>query len=108
MQEERRKHPRYQIHQLIELSFGKEIYIGAHSIDISEGGLYCQVSKPMEPYSRVFLMIGIPQKEAELQITCEGMVLRTEAKEDKHFVAIEFTSMGNAYKKQLKEYLSQE
>ena len=105
MTKERRKYPRLILHQLFETSLGKETFVAAHSVNISEGGIYCETSKELEVHARVFLLMIIIDKKGESEVQTEGIVLRTEKKKGKYYAAIEFIEMKDEDKEKIMNYL---
>ncbi len=101
---ERRKYLRFNIHQMIELSIGKENYVSAEAVNLSESGILCRTEQGVEPYSRMFLLIGVPTKEGEKKIRCEGVVIRCDAIKGGYYdVGVEFTSVDD--REALKNFL---
>lgn len=106
MLEERRKFPRFEIEQMIELSFGKESYLHAAGVDISETGLLCESSEYVEPLTRLYLMVGLSANDYEKQkITCEGIVLRSFEQDGRFSIAVNFTTMQEEDRKKLNNYM---
>ncbi len=106
MTKERRKYPRIVLHQLFEMSLGRETFVAAHSVDISEGGIYCETSKELEIHARVYLMLLIVDKEGESEVKTDGIVLRTEKKKGKYYAAIEFVEMMDEDREKLNNCLN--
>jgi c-di-GMP-binding flagellar brake protein YcgR len=107
MSKERRKYPRIVLQQLFEMSLGKETFVAAHSVNISEGGIYCETSKELEVHARVYLMLIIVDKTGESEVQTEGIVLRTEKKKGKYYAAIEFIEMQDEDKEKIQNFLKQ-
>jgi c-di-GMP-binding flagellar brake protein YcgR len=109
MNEERRQYPRYRIDQLIELSFGRETFLNAEGMNMSEGGLLCVTDSYVEPYSSVFLMLGIPVNEdAEeyYEVKCEGIVLRCNQQNGSgYYVGIRFTDIMDFDREKIQKFI---
>ena len=109
MDEERRQYPRYRIDQLIELSFGRETFLNAEGVNMSEGGLLCVTDAYVEPYSSVFLMLGIPvdEKASEYyEVKCEGIVLRCNQQNGSGYcVGIRFTDIMDFDKDKIQKFI---
>lgn len=91
---ERRSARRYRLDQLIRMDLGREVYIQGKGINLSESGIYCQVSEPLGLYARVFLLIEpLPSQGPEETISLEGQVMREETLEGRYYAAIQFSSV---------------
>jgi hypothetical protein len=94
---ERRRSPRFKIGQLIEVSFGREYFLQAAGINISEHGLLVETAEAPDPGSRVFIMLEVrhphgPRKAdgSPESIQLEGFVSRAEGEDGGYLVGIEF------------------
>lgn len=109
MGEERRQYPRYRIDQLIELSFGRETFLNAEGVNVSEGGLLCLTETYVEPYSSVFILLGIPSDESGqdyYEIRCEGIVLRCDQLNSSGYrVGIRFTDIMELDKQKIDKFV---
>lgn len=103
MATERRRAPRFQVSQLIELGFGRESQVAASGLNISSGGLLCRTEPYVEPGTRVFLSIHLPTDDI---VNCEGIVLRSEKTSEGYFeAAISFTEFQGDAAAALVRYL---
>jgi len=59
MRTERRKSERFLINQLIEIDMGREYFIPAEGVNISDEGLLCHTAEAIEPYSRVYMQLTL-------------------------------------------------
>lgn len=76
--QEKRNFPRFRLEQLIEVSYGRETFLAASGVNLSEGGMLVRTDKPLEPYSRMFVMISFGADSSLPPLTIDAMVLRTE------------------------------
>jgi hypothetical protein len=105
MLDERGKFHRFKIRQMIELSLGRESYLQAEGVNVSERGLLCESNEHIEPYTRLYLMISLPVNDCENQeITCEGIVLRSVENGDKFSIAVNFTDLREEDREKLRGY----
>jgi c-di-GMP-binding flagellar brake protein YcgR len=95
MAQDRRRHQRIQIKQMIEISYKKESYLHALTENISKSGMLCRCDAPVEHYSNIFLMMDIGTTEEPQCISCEGVVIRCDEREEYYDVGIEFTHIDN-------------
>lgn len=103
---EKRRFKRFSIHQLIEISFGREVFIEAEGINISEGGMRCKLSQGLDPLSRLYLLLTIPLEEELHIIETEGIIRWCEQTENGEFQAgIEFHELSKTDKNVLKTYI---
>ncbi len=103
---ENRKHPRFEINQMVELGYARENFVGATGINISKNGLLCETSERMEPHTVVFMMITITLKGKEYLIECEGVVNRSEKKKGAWNTAINITAVRAGDRKAFEEFAS--
>jgi hypothetical protein len=114
-QKERRSAPRIEDDELsLELHSGN-FDIMAHTLNISESGLYCKVDRDLPIMSRIKLMLMIPgrpdsKKEAG-GVEVEGVVVRAHPViingKVKHYdVAIFFDNLSSRARDIIKSYIS--
>ena len=108
MSAENRKHPRFEINQLVELDFEKETFIRADGANLSEGGVLCRTEEPCELHSTVFMMMTLSLKGNDRIIKCEGIVVRSEKKGKEWEVGISITSMDGASRKIFSEFIKEQ
>jgi c-di-GMP-binding flagellar brake protein YcgR len=94
-QEERRRHPRVAVQQIVSLTssscFGDQ---GALTEDISLGGVLLRTNSCVAEGSEVALLLAFPvqiTRTREVRVLCRGRVLRRVEKADRAVVAVEFS-----------------
>lgn len=99
---ERRRHARIDISsivtlsQLIKISMGKERFVASRAVNISAGGILCDTGSKVERYSRVYLLLSVPEGDGHREIPCEGIVHRaSHGSHGRYHVAIEFTAFDD-------------
>ena len=107
MSEERRMAPRVSLDQCVEVSFGKENFIDAAAVNISQTGMMCSSKVPVENLERIFLMINLPIGEELLKIKCDGIVMYTKQEGQTHFFGIHFVDLDGETGEILARYLDQ-
>jgi hypothetical protein len=105
MKKERRKNRRFIIDQLFEISLAKEIPISAKGVNISKGGVFCEVGEPLDLSSRAFLMITLQHEEGDYSFSCEGMITRCKRNKKKYLAAIQLTDLTADQKRQIGKML---
>jgi len=103
---ERRRFSRVVLHQAIALSFDREKYLEAQCVDLSEGGIRCLSVGPVEPLTRIYLMVGIPEGEKIRQIRTEGSVVWVERKDDKFEFGVAFDQLPEADAAALRAFIA--
>jgi len=104
MREEKRRYSRVVLTQLIEVSLMHEKFVPAETVDISECGILCRSSQPVEPLTPVFLMLRIPTDQGEYQLQTEGIVMHSRKEGDACFFGIAFSSLSERDKEVLRAY----
>jgi len=102
---QRRSSTRFKIEQMIELSFGKESFVQAAGLNISEGGFLCQSDENIDLHARLFIMIGLLIDDEDQKIKCEGIVTRLIKESDHYKLGVSFTEMQNEEREKLKNFL---
>ena len=93
-EQERRRSPRYVLHQLVSLGFAREKYIRAEAVNISTHGIGCMSDSAVDLYTRVFIMLQGEPSEEHPPISCEGIVVRCQkVKDGEYDLGIEFTDI---------------
>ena len=106
MPDDKRKYARFSIEQFVEMSYLHETFINAEGINISEGGILCKTTFPIEPLDKAFIMLKIPIKDKEYMLKLNGVIIHYQKKDDYYLFGVEFTDIEDSDKKILKEYLS--
>ena len=107
MPDENRKHPRFDINQLVELDFGRETFVHADAANLSEGGILCKTDEQVDPYTKVFLMMTLSLQNRERIIRCEGVVVRSEKAGGQWDTGISITSMDAGSRRIFEEFIGQ-
>ena len=107
MASERRKSRRFDINQMIKLSLGKETFVGALGVNISDLGLLCRTDSEVELHGRVFVVVTLKGKGGDIEISCEGIVMHcttTTKPKSAYEVGVQFTSMKDEDRQNLHEF----
>jgi len=110
--QERRKYQRIEGTLPLKLS-DPEFDVVTETKNISGSGVYCSVNTPLEPMTKVKIVILLPLKakgrKSVKKITCGGVVVRKEYVKNngKHlyYVGIYFNDIKEADRKQLVAYI---
>ncbi len=105
MEKERRKDRRFVIDQFFEISLSQEKSISARGMNISKGGLLCEVEEPLELNNRVFLLLTLQHNEEEFRFSCEGIIIRCRENNNKYYAAIQFTGLSEDQKDNIEKLL---
>lgn len=92
---------------MIQLNFGKENSVPVTGANLSEGGLFCESTEHIEPYSRLYLMFELVLKDETRSICCEGIVVRSEKKNSHYMTGIEFSNIDEQDRIFLKKFIKE-
>ncbi len=99
---------RYELHQFVQLRFGKETFIPAEGVNISTRGIGCHVSKPIELYSKMYFMLQLDPEAQDPEIRGEGIIIRCDSKEEGGFdVGMEFTDLPQYMVSKIEQFLTE-
>lgn len=102
---ERRKSPRFLINQMIEMNMGRESFISAEGVNISEDGILCHTSQSLDPYSRVYMQLSLGEGKKMQIISCEGVVVRCKKNKKSFDTALEFADIEESDRKKIHTFL---
>lgn len=114
MIEERRKHQRAKKQLPLKIA-DKTFDVITETMDISSSGIYCRVTRLLQPMSKVEVVILLPSRNNGKQakkIRCKGVVVRSEpvilkdAERAHHNVAIFFTEISQKDQKIIEAYMN--
>ncbi|HOV14011.1 MAG TPA: PilZ domain-containing protein [Spirochaetota bacterium] len=106
MSNEKRKYKRFTIEQFVEFSYMHETFVNAEGINLSEGGILCKTTYPIEPLDKAFIMLKIPLKDKEYILKLNGVIAHYQKMDNYYLFGVEFTDVEENDKKILKEYLT--
>jgi c-di-GMP-binding flagellar brake protein YcgR len=113
---ERRQHERVPANLAMQL--GDVLHDGAvlttESLNISSGGLYCRVRRPIDPFTRVNLTLVFPptgRREKQHMVKCKAVVVRCEpdsTPQQRHVysVACAFTEVSDADREVIEDFVN--
>ena len=97
---------RFKIEQAITIELTRERFIHAEGLNISDSGLFMVTDTEVEPMTSLYLMLTIPHGDSgNYQIICEGSIARVDRKGNEFHLGVQFTSMEDEDKAELKSYL---
>ncbi|MDP2938892.1 MAG: PilZ domain-containing protein [Candidatus Omnitrophota bacterium] len=109
---ERRKYSRV-IKSLPLKITGEDFDIVTETKNLSPSGAYCQVSKYLEPLTKLKIILLLPFKRKEKTITkkisCQGVVIRTDnipLKKDYYNIAIYFNDIQKKDLHKISDYIT--
>jgi len=102
---EKRKHRRFAVRQMIEMAFPRETFFTAEGLNLSEGGMYCRTDYPIEPYSKVYFMLNVPDGANDSVLRAEGTVIHTRSEDGGTVFGVSFSDFTPADKKAIRTYL---
>lgn len=80
--------------------------------NISCVGTYCHIDKYVPPFTRIMVKLTLPisglHKEADAQVECKGVIVRTEDELGGGFnIAVFFNEIKESQRQKISQYLSQ-
>lgn len=100
---EKRSSPRFPIDQFVDVSYTREKFIKADGINISLNGLLCELDGPVEPYSKIFILLDTHDGESPMEL--EGIIVRIDKKGKKYLAGVEFSDIYDEDKDRLKKFI---
>jgi len=100
---ERRRSPRYEIQQMVQVSGVREEFIHAASVNISEHGLSCVSADKVEPDGILLLMLVLDNYRT---INVESVVVWEKKHKAGYEVGLEFTNISDKDAKALRTFLA--
>ncbi|MBT4287116.1 MAG: PilZ domain-containing protein [Deltaproteobacteria bacterium] len=100
-----RKAKRFMIHQMIEISFGKEEFMACEGLNLSETGMLCKMNTEVEFHSRFYLLFEVPIESEMMEITCEAQMVHYKKVEEGWEVGISFHDIKPSIQMILKKYI---
>lgn len=106
---ERRRHQRFALQQLVELGFGRERFIHAEGINISESGIRCRTNEELDVSTTVTVYFTLEADEENPEtLRAEAVVMRCEPLDEEVFdVGMEFSMLSPWTDKRLVAYFTQ-
>ncbi|HNZ28285.1 MAG TPA: PilZ domain-containing protein [Spirochaetota bacterium] len=105
---DRRKHPRFEINQIVKISLLKETFFNAESVNISEGGILCKSRYEAEPLSQIFIMFDLFLKDKTYSIKSDGVVVHCDRDSDGLFlIGIQFVDIDGEDRDKIREFLEE-
>ncbi|MFP4362825.1 MAG: PilZ domain-containing protein [Spirochaetia bacterium] len=103
---ERRKYPRYQVHQVVELSLGRENFIDLEPINVSANGILCTSDKAIELSSKYFVLLSVELEGKHEEIQAEGVVARQDVGDNgKYYFGIELIDFRGNDQEKYKQFI---
>lgn len=103
--QDKRKHERFAISQILELEFMKEKEFSARGTNISEGGLLCETEYPIDPMARVFIVFQLPRARSGRVIRTEGTVIHVKKKGKIYEFGVSYGDITDDDRKDIQAYI---
>jgi len=105
--DDKRRHGRFKMYQMIQLSIGKEKFIACEGINISKSGMLCKTNAEVHSSARFYLMFEVPLKTGKYEIKCEGLAAHVNPVEDGFEVGVSFCDLWEEDAKILEMYIAE-
>ncbi len=102
---EKRKHSRFKIYQMIQISIGKEHYVSCEGINISKSGMLVKTNAEVDTSARFYLLFEVPLETGNYEIRCEGLAAHVHKVEDGWEVGVSFSDLFEDDEKILEQYI---
>ena len=102
---ENRRAKRFKIHQMIQMSFGKEEFIASEGINLSETGMLCRTNAEIELHSRFYLLFEVPLASGKKEVSCDAQVVHSKQVDDGWEIGITFHDLRRHTQSILKDYI---
>jgi hypothetical protein len=102
---EKRKHNRFKIYQMIQISIGREHYVACEGINISKSGMLVRTSTEVDGSARFYLLFEVPLESGNYEIRCEGLAAHVHKVGEYWEVGISFLDLFEDDEKILEKYL---
>jgi len=103
MSTEKRAAARFPISQFVNVSYTREKFHKASGINISLTGMLCEMDGPIEPYSKIYMMLDLNDNKDPLEL--QGIIVRTEKKGQKFLAGVEFSDLYDEDVNRLKKFI---
>ena len=106
---ERRRDPRFEMSQMVELGFGRERFVHADGINISRSGIRCRTQEELDIGTTVTLDFAV---DADTDLTetlsMDAIVKRCDPLEEESFdVGMEYVALSKTAERALNAYLAE-
>ena len=105
MSDDRRQSRRFALRQIIDVTFPRETMFQAEGLNLSEGGMMCRTSHPVEPLARVYLMLSLSTASGSYMLKTEGCIVHVEQKGDQYLFGMAFEHLEGQDLEALRAYL---
>jgi len=102
---EKRKHKRFKIYQMIQMSIGKENYVSCEGINISKSGMLVKTNKEVDTSARFYFLFEVSTASGNHEIRCEGLAAHMEEVDDGYELGVAFTDLDEEDGKILDLYI---
>lgn len=103
MSSEKRTAARFPISQFVDVSYTREKFIKATGINLSATGMLCELEGPVEPYSKIFIMLDLKDKKEPVEL--QGIIVRIEKKDKTYLAGVEFSDIYDEDIGRLKKFI---
>ena len=92
----KRRKPRFEVHRLTHLSYGRDRFLDAEGLNISRTRMLCRTTEPIDVDAHVSCTLGTPTL-ADEWVSCDGKVSRCDQQPDNSYeVALTFNEIDVA------------
>jgi Tfp pilus assembly protein PilZ len=103
--EEKRRHPRFRISQMLTLQQNNERVIHAQGVNISRSGLCCSTTERMQPGSTAYVILEL-QDHGVPRVSAEAVVVWCDPREGGYDAGLVFRTLYENSARALDQFLS--
>ena len=107
MTDDKRRHTRFEIQQMVDVAFPRETFFHADGVNISEGGMLCKTNYDIEPLSQIFCMVRVKCSTGECLIKTRGTVIHAQREGDEVRFGVSFDELDETDRKLLRDYVQE-
>ena len=102
---EKRKHSRFKIYQMIQMSIGEERYVSCEGVNISKSGMLVKTDSEIDSAARFYLLFEVPTEQGSHEIRCEGLAAHVHKTDEGFEVGVSFTDLFEDDQRVLEQFI---
>ena len=104
---DKRRHNRFKIYQMIQMSIGKEKFVSCEGINISKSGMLVKTNFEIPISARFYLLFEVPLEKGNYEIRCEGIAAHVKEVDGGFEIGISFSDLFEEDEKILEMYIAE-
>lgn len=104
--EERRQQPRFAFEYMIDLATGRETSYSVEGLDISEGGMLCQVKERLNVGERTSALFTLVLNDERKSVCCWATVTHVKRGTEGYLIGFKFSGLNDEAESVIKNYIA--